>query len=160
MDFLDLISSSPVADFWLGRSGGQDGDSSGGPGEPLDNQNFQNQLSDVVRLLVLERHGGAYLDADTASRAAVPTDLDNFIMKGDRQAVPTVTRRLSNLVRPPPDRTFKINGAVMQFQKSHPFLRFAIDEMVRGQDAPARRAPAPYVSSKSAGKGKDKLQGT
>ncbi len=73
--------------------------------------NFR-QLSDVLRLLVLERFGGAYLDSDTASRAPVPTDLPDFIMK---------------------DRLYEINGAVMQMRRGHPFLRLAIRDMGRGK---------------------------
>ncbi len=72
LNYSELIASSEVADFWFGNN----------ISSPR-HQFYRNQLSDVVRLILLDRFGGAYLDADTASRAPVPTDIKNFIVEGN-----------------------------------------------------------------------------
>ncbi len=46
-------------------------------------QHLHNQQSDLLRLLLLQKFGGAFLDADTVSMGPVPTDIPNFIMSGE-----------------------------------------------------------------------------
>ena len=66
MDFLAYISSSPLKDLFEGKVVGS-------PYEAC-------QTSDLLRLLLLIEHGGAYLDLDVISIAKMPPV--QFLLKG------------------------------------------------------------------------------
>jgi len=68
-DFDTFINDSPVKDFWLNKV--------------RKGVSWKDQLSDILRSLLMLTYGGAYLDSDSASRMQIPTDIPNFILKGN-----------------------------------------------------------------------------
>ncbi len=39
-------------------------------------------ISDLMRVIILSRHGGAYMDSDTVSLKPLPNDIKNFLVEG------------------------------------------------------------------------------
>lgn len=77
--------------------------------------------TDLVRLLILEAHGGIYLDTDVHVIKPFPRSFRNVLAYQDRL---TAKRALKlALVK-------KVNGAVMVFERSNSFLKEVIAEAV------------------------------
>jgi len=113
---------------------------------------FKATQSNLMRALLLHRHGGSYLDTDTISVKAFPPDLPNFVAQG--KLLPLLFHQwppcLANLLRHQSrmgearrSRTFLftciklqkmafMNAGVSQFlQRDHPFWRLYLKNYVR-----------------------------
>ncbi len=47
-----------------------------------ESHSYKVQISDLLRLLLLSKHGGAYMDSDTVSLKPFPSDIANFVIEG------------------------------------------------------------------------------
>ncbi len=70
MDFESLVESSPLANVWT----------------DIDKETdyFPVQFADMVRLLVVDMFGGAYMDSDSFSIHKFP-EVPNFIVEGNNR---------------------------------------------------------------------------
>ena len=66
MDFEGFINMSKIGEFWS---------------KCRVDEFVLNQESDILRLLLLEQFGGAYLDVDVISIKNIPANTPNFIFK-------------------------------------------------------------------------------
>ena len=71
VDFAKLVANTPMAKIWS-------------KGIITTKGYYLNNISDVLRVIVLWRYGGTYLDSDTISVKPVPSDLvykENWILR-------------------------------------------------------------------------------
>jgi len=69
LDMEKFLRKSELRNVWLQKV------------KPLSAQH-KSSVSNLARILLLHRHGGAYLDTDTISRKPIPDDVPNFITHG------------------------------------------------------------------------------
>ncbi len=47
-----------------------------------DRKTVNLHISDLIRVIILSMHGGAYMDSDTVSLKPWPSDIKNFLVEG------------------------------------------------------------------------------
>ncbi len=95
VDFADFVRHTPVDALW----------SSG----TLTRRGFYlNNMSNALRLVLLMRFGGVYLDTDVVSLRPLPKDERNFLVAHE---------------------TNNVNNAIMRFSRRHPFVNFTLSQL-------------------------------
>lgn len=98
--------------------------------------------TDLIRLLVMETHGGVYMDTDMHAIKPFPKSLRNVLAYQDHL---TPQRALKLALVP------KVNGAVMIFEKDNQFLRELVTEamnrVIYHYDASNWEILGPYLMS-------------
>jgi len=99
VDYAELVVNTPLAETWS-------------KGAITTIGFYLNNISDALRVVVLWRFGGTYLDSDIISVKPVPREHQNFI--------------LCNGMGP-----MLLSNAILSFQRKHPFLDLTLSEQAK-----------------------------
>ena len=120
VDFGRLVAGTPAAALWSSGAVSRVG-------------YFLNNVSNLLRIVLLIRFGGIYFDSDVISLKPLPeADQVSCHLIANRSQIHatliTFFAQPQNFIVA--TERDKVNNAVMRFRRGHPFLRFMLRELV------------------------------